>query len=270
MTAIYYLFAAVMGAILGSFANVLIWRLPRGGLPWEPAHSYCPKCHAPIAFYDNIPIVSFLLLKGLCRHCRAAISRRYPFIEAAAACLALITAWKFGFNDFQSMVAAGGFLIFQTIILSVAMIDFKTYTIPDILSLGLTAAMILFAPFNLMLGPSTWALRIRHSILGAAVLGGLYYIFAFLGEKIYKQEAIGGGDVKLAAAIGAAFGWRSFFPIVILSSSLGVIYALPLLIKKRLGRKDPIPYGPFLGAAAVIYLWLGARLPLFLKFPISP
>lgn len=254
---------------MGSFANVLIWRLPRRELPWSPRHSYCPHCHAGVKARDNIPLLSFLLLKGRCRYCRGSISWRYPLVEATMAAAAYLTCRRLGLEQWSDWIAFGGFLIFLTALTAVAFIDFETYLIPDALSVGLAFFMIAFAPWNPLLGPSALG-RLWASCLGALCGGGLYFIFAAVGKKLYKMEAMGGGDVKLAAAIGAALGIESIFSVVFLSSTFGVLYAAPMLAMRRLRRLDPVPYGPFLVLAAAVYFWFGMLFPAFLKFPFAP
>ncbi|MEK7288117.1 MAG: prepilin peptidase [Elusimicrobiota bacterium] len=267
-----YLSAAIAGAILGSFVNVLVWRLPKGEFPWKPATSYCPNCRAPIRAMDNIPIISWLLLRGRCRLCRSSISWRYPLVEATLAGLGLITLWNLGSLPHFDWFGFAGLLWFQAILIAIAIIDFQTYLIPDLLSLGLALSMLIIAPWNPCLSSPTMTGRLASAVIGAAGAGFVFYVLAAVGEKIYKTEAMGGGDIKLAFGIGAGLGWRPLLAVVFLSSALGLVYAAPLLLGGKLKRRSPIPYGPFLVMAAIIVLWSGEHWPKYLKiinFPLE-
>ncbi|MBI4064495.1 MAG: prepilin peptidase [Elusimicrobia bacterium] len=259
---------ALLGAVMGSFLNVVIHRLPIGELPWKPPHSYCPGCRRRIPAMDNIPLISFFLLGGRCRSCRAPISWRYPIVEFVMMLVALATLWRFGLTqDPRSWISFAMFFVFAGTLLAIAAIDFETYLIPDALSLGLMVFMAILAPFNPLLRTPSWTGAYLASLLGILAGSALYWLFAAIGKKIYKEEAMGGGDIKLAGAIGACLGPGHLFGVIVLSSALGLLYALPLLLSGRLKRRDPIPYGPFLSAAAIIILWWSRYLPDFLRLP---
>ncbi|MBI4369433.1 MAG: prepilin peptidase [Elusimicrobia bacterium] len=247
---------------------MLIWRLPKGELPWAPPYSYCPHCRSSIKPLDNIPIISFLILRGRGRCCGRRIAFQYLWVEVVSMLCSVIVASRYPPSSMAQWVMLFSFCFFQTALLAVAAIDWQTYTIPDLLSLGLCLVMFLASPANELLGVSPLG-RMAGSLGGMIAGGGIYWLFAAAGKKIYKVEAMGGGDVKLAAAIVGALGWRSLVPLVAVSSALGLAYALPLLALKRLGRRDPIAYGPFLSVAAIILLWMGPAIFKRLIFIIS-
>ncbi|MBI4425897.1 MAG: prepilin peptidase [Elusimicrobia bacterium] len=233
------------GLVLGSFLNVCIHRLPNDESLVRP-RSRCPRCQRPIAAYDNVPIVSFLLLRGRCRRCRAPISWRYPLVEAltGAVFAGLAARWPYDPAFVVAAWAAAAALIV------VAFIDWDTFLIPDALSYGLTAAGLLASPLNPLLGDGSLE-RAGASVLGAAAGFGICWGVAALGEAVFKKEAMGGGDVKLLAGIGAWSGALGAFDCLVLASLFGSLYGGTLLLRARLKRQDPIPFGPFLSAAAI-------------------
>lgn len=238
---------AVFGLCMGSFVNVLIYRLPREMSVVRP-RSRCPHCSKPIAFYDNLPLLSWILLKGRCRGCRAPISARYPAVELLLGLLALGLRLRWPEHMLWTLPA----LLGCSALVAVAFIDWDTFLIPDELSLGLLAAGLLAAPLNPLLGGQVWWSRILHSLGGGAVGFALCWGLAVFGEKVFKKEAMGGGDVKLLAAIGAWAGALGAFNALIVASFLGSAWGLSLILRRRIARQDPIPFGPFLSAAALL------------------
>jgi leader peptidase (prepilin peptidase)/N-methyltransferase len=241
-----------IGSCLGSFVNVLVYRLPKDESPVFP-RSHCPRCNAPIAFYDNIPILSYVILGARCRKCRERISVRYPIIEIWMGILA-IGLWKIRpENPFW----AAATIIVAAALTAIALIDFDTFLIPDALSLGLVATGLLCAPINpIFVSPSLW-IKIWISVKGAAFGFLLCAAIAWLGEKIFKKEAMGGGDIKLLAAVGAWSGVLGAFNCLMLGSLLGSLYGVGLMLRGKVTRSDPIPFGPFLSAGAIInFFWL--------------
>lgn len=241
--------ALALGACLGSFINVVAYRLPREESLVRP-RSRCPKCGKPIAWHDNVPVFGWLLLGGRCRHCRKTISPRYPAVEAFAAALSLglWLRWEHEPAFAAAAVLAGAAFT------AVALIDWDTFIIPDELSLGLTAAGLLLAPLNPFYD------RWWEGLIGAAVGFALCWGTAAAGEALFKKEAMGGGDVKLMAGIGAWTGGVGAFDALLVASFFGSIYGLSLIARGRLRRADPIPFGPFLSAAALFNLFW--RLPM--------
>ena len=241
-------FAGLFGLILGSFFNVCIYRIPRGkSIVWPS--SFCPKCNKPIKWYDNIPLLSFLLLRGKCRNCKAPISWQYPAVEGLTAILTTVFVDYYGLSVWTLGVLLA---VYFLIILSV--IDLQLMIIPDRFSLGLIVLGLAFAWCN----PNfygVWWQRELCSLLGAAVgLVGTLGI-ALLGTWLFKKEAMGGGDVKLMAGIGAFVGWQGVITTIVMGSFFGLVYAVILMIFKGKKGGDAIPFGPFLSMAAVINLF---------------
>lgn len=241
--------AGLFGSLYGSFLNVVVYRLPREESVVTP-RSRCPHCGKLIAWHDNLPVLSWLLLRGRGRCCRKPISPRYPLVEAATAALAAGVWLKFG--DASPVFAAGAALACGAL-LAVALIDWDTFLIPDELSIGLALAGLLFSPVNPFFdaGPfGAWWLAPWWSVRGAALGFLLGWGVAAGGEAIFGKEAFGGGDVKLMAGIGAWTGITGVFDALMLGSLMGSVYGLWLLRSKKAKRSDPIPFGPFLAAGA--------------------
>lgn len=251
-----------LGATVGSFLNVVAYRLPREQSLVRPG-SRCPKCGKPIRWHDNVPVFGWLMLGGRCRACRARISARYPLVEAAMGTLALglFLRWEPLFAWAAAASAAGAFLV------AVALIDWDTFIIPDELSLGLAVFGLLISPINpYMRGPGeSWWWAAWGSVKGAAIGFLMCLAIAEIGERIFGKEAMGGGDVKLLAAVGAWTGGTGAFDCLMLGSLLGAIYGIRQMVARKLKRSDPIPFGPFLAAGAVFNLF--RLLPL--GFPFS-
>jgi len=240
--------ACVYGSLYGSFLNVVICRLPREESIVSP-RSRCPHCGTPIGWRDNLPVLSWALLRGRARCCRKPISVRYPLVEAATALLAGGLWLKWG----EAPLFAAASTLACGALLAVALIDWDTFLIPDELSVGLALAGLLVSPFNPYLdaGPfGAWWLAPWWSARGAALGFLLGWGVAAAGEAIFKKEAFGGGDVKLLAGIGAWTGVTGAFDALMIGSLLGSVYGLALLRSGKARRSDAIPFGPFLAAAA--------------------
>ena len=247
-------FAFWFGSVYGSFLNVVIHRLPREESLVRP-RSRCPRCKAAIAWFDNVPIVSWLILGGRCRRCAKPISARYPLVEAATGLLAAALQRRWG-SDAPAWTAAAALACGA--LLAVALIDWDTFLIPDELSLGLVVAGVLTAPLNPYFAgrgaPILW------SLFGAGFGFAMGWAIAELGEFMLKKEALGGGDVKLLAGVGAWAGATGAFDCMMIGSFIGSIYGVRLLLAGRAKRSDPIPFGPFLAAGAVFNFFM--LLPL--------
>ena len=238
-------FAFWLGSVYGSFLNVAIHRLPREESLVRP-RSRCPRCKAPIAWFDNVPMLSWLVLGGRCRRCRKPISARYPLVEAATGVLA--AALERRWTDAPAWVAAAALACGA--LLAVALIDWDTFLIPDELSLGLVASGLLAAPLNpYFSGP--WWVSMLWSLFGAACGFAMAWGIAELGEFMLGKEALGGGDVKLLAGVGAWAGAAGAFDCLMIGSLVGSLYGVRLLLAGKAKRSDPIPFGPFLAAGAV-------------------
>ena len=244
-------FVALFGALVGSFLNVVIVRLPEeGGSVVFPA-SHCPICKKPIAWYDNIPLVSFLLLRGKCRQCGVRISWRYPLVEAAMALLALALYQHFGLTLLLPI-----YFLFCAALLVIIFIDLQHQIIPDVISLP---GIVLGFGLSFVNPFVTW----QDAGLGILFGGGSFYLVALVYYLLTKREGMGGGDIKLLAMIGAFLGWQSLPFVVFGSSLLGVVAGVWAMIEQRKGGKTVIPYGPFLAIAALLYLFFRQEILLF-------
>ncbi len=232
--------AGILGLCLGSFLNVCLVRLPNDQSLLSPPSS-CPRCQHPIAWRDNIPILSWLLLRGKCRHCGEPISVEYPIIEAGVGALWVAAALGYGLS--LRTLAAG---LFGTILLGIAVTDARHYLIPDEYSwsgLGLGLALSLPAGVDGFL----------HALLGAAVGFVLLLVVAQVGRWAFKEEAMGGGDIKMMAMVGAFLGWKGVLLTVFLGALLGSLVFVPLSLKK----KRLVPFGVFLALGAAVTFVLG-------------
>ena len=232
----------------GSFLNVVIYRWPREQSVVTP-RSRCPHCRVPIAWYDNLPVLSWLILLGRGRCCRQPISVRYPLVEAACGALAagLWLRWT------GSAAFAGASALACGSLLAVALIDWDTFLIPDELSLGLALGGLCCSWFNpyFKSEAGAWWLPVWWSLRGAALGFSLGWAVAAAGEAAFKKEALGGGDVKLLAGVGAWTGATGVFDCMMIGSLLGSIYGVGMMRAGKLGRGDPMPFGPFLSVGAI-------------------
>jgi leader peptidase (prepilin peptidase)/N-methyltransferase len=237
--------ASVFGLLIGSFLNVCIVRWPAMESVVKP-RSRCPQCGNLIAWYDNVPVVSWLILRAKCRHCTLPIPWRYPLIELATGCIWFAAAWKYG-DQLEALRAA----VFGTLLLGIAVTDAREYIIPDEFSIGGTAIGILFAfAFKVPgLAPDVHSLPWMQALLGAVAGFVLLWIVAFVGTKAFGKDAMGGGDIKMMAMIGAFLGWQGVLLTLFLGAVSGTLVFLPL---KLAGRDKLVPFGIFLalGAAA--------------------
>ena len=252
-----------LGLLVGSFLNVVIYRLPLIIMAeWpenESGHtdqtvtlshprSFCPHCQHTIAWYDNLPLLSFLLLAGKCRKCRAKISRRYPLVEGLTACVSVICAWYFGYS--LALIAA---LILSWGLIAQSFIDLEHFILPDQINLPLLW-------IGLLLSISGIFTNSHDSILGAAAgylsLWSIYHLFKFLTGK----EGMGYGDFKLLALLGAWLGWQQLPIIIMLSSLIGSVFGIILILHKRSGLNTPIPFGPYLAGSGWMALVFGDEL----------
>lgn len=237
----------IAGCCLGSFFNVVIYRLPAKLSIVQPG-SHCPRCTRLIAFYDNIPLISYLILMGKCRHCRAPISFRYPMVEALTGTAALLLFQQYGF----SMQLLGEFL-FVSLLIIIAFIDLDTYTIPNVLSLpGIAAGLA----FSFLTPRLSW----QDSLLGILFGGGFLYAIAVAYQFLRRQEGLGGGDIKLLAMIGAFLGSTGVLFTIMLASVVGALAGIAVMRRTRTGLTAMVPFGPFLSLGAICYLVWGQGL----------
>jgi leader peptidase (prepilin peptidase)/N-methyltransferase len=235
--------ALLFGAAIGSFLNVVILRLPNEEESIVFPASHCPKCSHPLAWYENIPILSYLVLRGRCRSCRERISIQYPLVELSMAICSLALLVRFGLTP-----EACGYFLFTAALLVIIWIDIHHQIIPDIISLPGIVVGFLFSLINPFV---SW----QDSLIGILAGGGVLYGVAALYYLWRKQEGMGGGDIKLLGMIGAFLGWQSL-PFIIFASSLsGSIIGILAMLKQGKGGKTRIPFGPFLSLAALVYLF---------------
>ena len=246
------IFIFTIGLAVGSFLNVCIYRLPRGeSLIFPPSH--CPNCGTPIRWYDNIPILSYFLLKGRCRSCLHPISPRYPLVEAITGFLYLSTFLFHRING-SSFTLFFRDIVFISFLIPIFFIDLSDQIIPNSLSYGLIILGLLFG----LLTKSIFS-----SLLGIGIGAGLFSGIHLLGSFSLKKESLGVGDIKLAAGVGAGLGWDKALLCFFLSFIFGGIIAGFLLLFHLKGRRDRIPFAPFLVAGAFISLFFGERLIYF-------
>jgi leader peptidase (prepilin peptidase) / N-methyltransferase len=238
-----------VGLAVGSFLNVCILRIPSGKSIVRPA-SHCPRCKKPIQWRDNIPLISYLLLRGRCRHCRKNISWQYPLVEALAGVLLVLTFLKFNQSLLDFIVVAA--LAVMSVLVSG--IDIRTYTIPDKVILPFLVFAVLLAPFNPFLG-AEWYWRLAGGAIGFIAGGAALFITGWVGGKFFGQEAMGGGDIKLAAAFGFLLGWQIILEGLVLGFILGAFVAIGLILAGRLKRKSHLPFGPFICAGCLLVVF---------------
>lgn len=248
---VFYLLAGLLGLAIGSFLNVLIYRLPRDKKTIRD-RSACPHCGQKIPFYHNIPLVSYLVLGGKCRACRAPISFRYPLVEFLNAGLYIFFLYYDGLTPFLPIHY---FLVSALIVIFFIDLEFQIIpdkvTVPGIL-VGLAAAFFVDPP------------GIVNSLIGFAVGGGSLLAVAYLGEWLFKKEAMGGGDIKMAAMMGAFVGWQKVLLIFLGGAVLGtIISVLWMSISKKVRQERMIPFGPFLALAALLVIVFGDRIIRF-------
>lgn len=265
---VLYLFSFIIGSVLGSFLNVCIYRLPREeSIAFPPSH--CTACGHKIRFYNNVPVLSFIFLGGRCADCKARISLVYPLVEILSGLLFLLTVHRFGLT-----LSTLFYIPFIYALLVITFIDLEHMIIPNIISLPGVVIGILFnalvtdwqysreliGSLSMSLGSFLELLNevpVFDAVFGAVLGGGVLFLIAYLYEVIRKREGMGMGDVKLLAMIGAFLGINGVVFVIFLSSVLGTIVGLSVIIHKRGDLTYALPFGPFLSAAAVIYVFTG-------------
>jgi leader peptidase (prepilin peptidase) / N-methyltransferase len=231
------------GLVIGSFLNVVIARVPERRSLWMPG-STCPGCGNAIAWHDNIPLVSFLLLRGRCRACAAPIPWRYPMVEAATAAL-FVVAWLVFGGDLRQFVVA---VVFLAALIAITVIDLRHQIIPDVITLpGIVAGLVA----SVVTDRISWV----ESMIGILVGGGL-----FVAVIVLSRGGMGGGDLKLGAMLGAFLGWQALLVGLFVAVMLGGLSAVALLASRRLARKDAIPFGPFLALGGAVALFWGEAI----------
>lgn len=239
--------AAIAGLIFGSFLNVVIYRLPEGMSLSKP-RSYCTACKRPVAFYDNIPVISYLLLGGKCRHCGVKISWRYPFIELLTAfCLAILFA-RYGLTP-----QFGVYSVLTLFLIPISVIDFDRGLILNRLTI---AGFILGVPLVIGLQVETWS----QVLIGAIGSGLIVLMIGMVGKILFKKDSMGMGDVKLLVLIGAYIGLDGAAISLFLGILIAGIVILGGMALKKLSLGDTIPFGPFIAVGTLVYLTVGEKI----------
>ena len=243
----FYILFFIFGAVVGSFLNVCICRLPKNeSIVFPPSH--CPACDYRIPWYDNVPILSYLLLRGKCRSCKVRISIQYPLVELVNALLTLSLFMRFG-PTFLFAV----YFLFCSAMVVITFIDLEHQIIPDVISLPGIVAGFIFSCFIPQIG---WL----NSLIGILVGGGSLWLVATGYELLTKKEGMGGGDIKLLAMMGAFFGWKAIPFIIFVSSLVGSVIGITVMLMQKKDAKLAIPFGPFLALGAVLYIFFGRQL----------
>ncbi len=241
----YYIFLGatfILGSIIGSFLNVCIYRIPEG-LSIVSPRSRCPHCATPIRWYHNIPILSWLFLKGRCAYCGSGVSVRYPLVEALTGVLFALFFYRFALHPVTPVI-----LLLVAALVVITFIDLDHQIIPDVISLpGIPIGFLcsFFVPWV------SW----QGSLLGIVLGGGSLLTIALGYELLTKKEGMGFGDVKLLAMLGAFLGWTAIFPIIFIGSLLGTLVGIPLMLIKKADGKLAVPFGPFLAAGALTHIF---------------
>jgi leader peptidase (prepilin peptidase) / N-methyltransferase len=251
MNTAVYVVVAWFGLAIGSFLNVVIYRLPRKmGLVLE--RSKCPSCGTQLRWYHNIPLLSFAILRGKCGFCKKPISRRYPLVESITALLYVYFYHQFGMS---SNFAVFAFL--ATLLIPIFFIDLDFQIIPDALTIP---AMVIGLLYSLL----PQGIGLVSSVIGLVVGGGALYLIALLGDFLFKKESMGGGDIKMAAMLGSFLGWQKVLLVFMSSAVFGlIISAIAMVFSARLRKERVIPFGPFLALGALLAITYGDRIVRF-------
>ncbi len=264
--------SVIFGLMVGSFLNVVIYRMPKmmeqewhnnclelqgKEVPAQAAftlskpRSSCPNCGHKITALENIPIISYLLLRGKCRACKTPISMRYPMIEALTGTLIGLISWSFGYSSITIFA-----WVFTFALIALTFIDFDTQLLPDDITLPLLWLGLLF---NLNNGFTDLKSAVIGAAAGYLILWSIYWLFKLIRGK----EGMGYGDFKLLAAIGAWFGWQLLPAVILLSSTLGAVIGIALIVLTKRGKEVPMPFGPFLAIGGIAALFYGQQLAAF-------
>jgi len=241
----------VLGTAFGSFLNVMIYRIPRH-IKFGLSRSFCPTCKSPIKFYDNIPLLSYIILGGRCRSCKTRIPIRYPLVELLNGAAYSYLLWTFGLSVPFFMYA-----YLSSVLIVIFFIDYDHQIIPDVISIPsmVVGLGVSFAPGGI---------GILTSGIGFLVGGGVLYLIAVLGDWLFKKESMGGGDIKMAAMLGAFLGWQKVVLVFFGSAIVGlVISVIIMLFSSKLRSTRVVPFGPFLAIAAFIAIIFGDKIISF-------
>lgn len=253
---VFCLYALILGAAIGSFLNVVIHRYPREeSIVFPPSH--CPLCGTNIKWHDNVPLLSYIFLRGRCRNCKAGISSRYPLIELANALFYLAIFLRTGLS-----LAFLPLAVITSMTIVLIYIDLEIQILPDVIDVpGIGVGLLIgFLQLGKRHPDMTLSTSLLDSVVGAAFGGGILLAVAMLYKRIRKIEGMGLGDVKMLAMIGAVVGWQPVFPLLFIASFTGAIFGLGLAIRDRQNLQFPIPFGVFLGLATFAVVFFGPTL----------
>lgn len=255
-TAIFFAYFSfvifLFGACIGSFLNVCIYRIPREESVVMP-RSHCPHCNHLIAWYDNIPFLSYLALRARCRHCGARISMRYFLVEGLVATLFLLVWLTYGLDARTPIY----WLIVSGLVLG-TFVDFEHMIIPDRVTLGGVVAGLVLSPLvpSLHRAATAWG-GLKAALIGMVLGAGILFLVGVLGKLVFCRDAMGMGDVKLLGGLGALLGWRAVLFIIMTSSLLGSLVGVTMIVARRRQWQSRIPYGPYLALSAIIWILWG-------------
>lgn len=266
-------FAFALGSLIGSFLNVVIHRVPNG-LSIVFPNSACPKCGTPIKPYDNIPILSWLILGGKCRNCKASISARYPAVEALTGIIFAVVFWQIGFNAFLPVA-----FIFAAVMVALIFIDAGHMILPNVITYPLFVFVIFvrviypiafgsqyfsdmgYAPATMMTGYPAWVISLACAAAGALAGGGSLWLVGELWKRLRGVEAMGLGDVKMMLGVGALLGWRLTFLSIFLGAFSGAVIGVAFMSRQKdKTMQAQIPFGIFLGTGSLLALLFGEQL----------
>jgi leader peptidase (prepilin peptidase) / N-methyltransferase len=246
MDGVVVVFSAVLGLAIGSFLNVVIWRVPRKESVVRPP-SHCPQCETPISPRDNVPVLSWLFLSGKCRHCRNPIPVRYPLVEAGCGVLFLVVAARFG-----ASWELPAYLVLTAALLAISIIDLEHFIVPDRITAPLTVSALALLGLAALAEGNGWR-------FGRTLLGGVAFFAFLLLLNILYPKGMGMGDVKLAFSLGLYLGWLGWGQVFLggfLAFLLGAVVGVALIAMKIKSRKDFVPFGPFLALGTMLtILW---------------
>ncbi len=240
-------FTFIFGMLVGSFLNVCICRMPKDeSIVFPPSH--CPQCSYQIPWYDNIPVVSYLLLRGKCRGCDARISLQYPLVELLNGTLSLLLFLRFGTTPAFAVL-----FLFCSALVVITFIDIEHQIIPDEISLS---GILVGFFFSFFLKGHSWI----NSLLGILLGGGSLLLVAYVYQRLTGKDGMGGGDIKLLAMMGAFLGWKAVPFIIFASSLVGSIVGVSIMLLQKKDARLAIPFGPYLAFAALVYIFYGKPL----------
>lgn len=253
----------IFGVTIGSFLNVCIGRIPNGESIIRP-RSHCVRCQSPIAFYDNIPLISYLVLRGRCRTCGERISSRYFLVELLMGILTIALYYRLGlgFEFFVGFVFVGAMIV-------ISFIDLNVRIVPDVISLPGILLGLVFSIIGYFINSGSFSLipSPLSSLIGILVGGGFLLVTAWIYERITGVEGMGGGDIKLLAMIGAFLGWPSIPVTLFFASLVGSVVGLTCMLLTGAGRRLALPFAPFLCSGAVLFIFFGEELIQLYLFP---